>query len=91
MRGVGRTDGLGARTRRLSARLLHPAAALLALDLPQLASAISGLEEKTRELADLTDYYNSMLQAKESSIESLQQLMENQQRAHKEAQVHNGV
>ena len=53
----------------------------------QLSSTTSGLEEKTRELSELTEYYNSMLQAKETSIESLQQLMENQQRAHKEAQV----
>lgn len=44
------------------------------------------LQDKTRELSELTDYYHSMLEAKETSIESLQQLMENQQRAHKQAE-----
>eukprot|EP00798_Chlamydomonas_sp_ICE-L_P013744 gene13744-19646_t len=41
---------------------------------------------RQREVTELNEYYTSMLEAKEASVESLQQLMQSQQRAHSESQ-----
>lgn len=52
----------------------------------QLCSTSTDSQDKGKELSELHVYFNSMLEAKEASINSLQKLLETQRHTHQEQQ-----